>query len=300
MNCQECRDQLWLLLDRELPAEQAAATNEHLRTCGECAAEFARNRAVATSLDTLAEPIDRPPADLWAAIETQLPGTAAMAARPGRRRRLVHLGRRSLAAAAALLLALGSFSWLLVSLSPAPQQAVAAVDYSLLLQNVDEGPDAAIARFLEHHQAVAIAASQAWAVGRELSFAIPQTLPTGHVFEQAYRLDFAGAPAIAVRYRRDGEPLVAFFHRSALPHKTGLHNSMPCEVNGQHGHHVEAGDWRLVHFADPSTCHCVLSRLDLERELPGVLRSLAPDFDRYSGTTQPAHSQHEDTASGRY
>ena len=299
MNCRQARERLWLLLDGELPAEQAAEANKHLLTCAECAAEFVRTRALAARLGTLAEPAEQPPDELWSAIEARLPETGTIAVKIRPHPVLVRLGRRTLAAAAAVLLAIGSFSWLLVSLSSAPSQAVAAVDYSLLLENVDQGPDAAISRFLEHHQAVAIPLSQAWTVGRALSFAIPETLPSGHRLEQVYRLDFAGAPAIAVSYRRDGEPLVAFFHRSAVPHKTGVHDSMPCEVGGQHGHHVETGDWRLVHFADPSTCHCVLSRLDLERELPGVLRSLAPDFDRYSGTTQPAHSRHEATASGR-
>jgi hypothetical protein len=54
-------------------------------------------------------------------------------------------------------------------------------------------------------------------------------------------------------------------------------------VEGREVRSVEVKPWRLVHFTDPTTCHCVLSTLDVEKELPAVFAAIAPGFKTGEG-----------------
>jgi hypothetical protein len=67
----------------------------------------------------------------------------------------------------------------------------------------------------------------------------------------------------------------------------GVHRQSCCHVAGREGQRVEVGPWQLIHFTDPSTCHCLLSLLD-EASQAAVFAAVAPNFP--SPTTQPARS----------
>ena len=67
------------------------------------------------------------------------------------------------------------------------------------------------------------------------------------------------------------------FHRPVQKEDYGTHKDHACVVGKHRGHKVEVGQWRLVHLTDPTTCHCVLSRLDEQTELPAVMAAVAPD-----------------------
>ncbi|MCZ6652676.1 MAG: hypothetical protein O7D91_06570, partial [Planctomycetota bacterium] len=58
-------------------------------------------------------------------------------------------------------------------------------------------------------------------------------------------------------------------------------------------HEVAVGDWKLVHLTSPTTCHCVLSRLDDATELPAVMQQLAPQSFGADGMDADAnHDRH--------
>lgn len=50
MNCQEVRERLPALIDKELPPEEAAEVEKHLAGCSECAAEKGRQEKFTTSV----------------------------------------------------------------------------------------------------------------------------------------------------------------------------------------------------------------------------------------------------------
>jgi hypothetical protein len=75
---------------------------------------------------------------------------------------------------------------------------------------------------------------------------------------------------------RDGELVGVIFHPPVLKEQFGTHDDRDCVIGKHRGHAVEVGEWSLVHVTDPTTCHCVLSRLDHERELADVLPLVAP------------------------
>ena len=58
------------------------------------------------------------------------------------------------------------------------------------------------------------------------------------------------------------------------------------DVIGHHrGHAVKVGDWKLVHLTDPSTCHCVLSRLDEATEIPAIMSAISPGLQKAANPT---------------
>lgn len=110
---QEWTDQLSDYLDGELPADEQAAVEAHLRSCAACAAVLNDLKRVVARAGTLDA---RPPhADLWAGIAARIDGGAAparvvpFAAREPKR---VAFTLPQLAAAAALLMAVsGGIAW---------------------------------------------------------------------------------------------------------------------------------------------------------------------------------------------
>ena len=101
-------------------------------------------------------------------------------------------------------------------------------------------------------------------------------LPVGFRLQQVYVLQFGEHPGLAASYDRDGEFLGVIFHRPVRDEQFGTHKDYDCVVGKHRGHEVKVGPWRLVHLTDPTTCHCVLSKLDESTGLSEVLAAVAP------------------------
>ena len=63
----------------------------------------------------------------------------------------------------------------------------------------------------------------------------------------------------------------------------GIHQQSPCHVAGHGGYQVEVGPWRLIHFTDPTTCHCLISNIRNETDLHNILAIIAPAFPAAHG-----------------
>ncbi|HUW81172.1 MAG TPA: zf-HC2 domain-containing protein [Phycisphaerae bacterium] len=277
MDCQVAREKIGPYLDGELPVEQQRALQLHLDGCARCAAELEEFREVVGRLADAAGPskVEAPPG-LWDRIEQRMdrpPGGRTTA-------RVIRLLRppAALAASVAILVGVGTFVALWLSSGATTVQA-AEIDYSALLDGVTGDVDVAFRRFVEQYGGQPIDPSEAHAAASGLSFAVPPELPGGYRLEQVHRLRFGSATGIAACYRLDQQPLLVFFHPPADKMYLGIHTASPCRIGQWRGSQVEVGRWRLVHFTDPTTCHCVLSTLDLQSELPAVLAALAPRFD---------------------
>jgi anti-sigma factor RsiW len=124
MTCDRSQSQLYLYLDSELAAPEAAEFEQHVQACRDCESAVAAHRRLQRLLqETLAE---EPDADaLWQAVEQRLPDEPAEPA--GRRyqsllRRLLRGG--AWAAAALALLALGLRLWLAPAASDVAREIV--------------------------------------------------------------------------------------------------------------------------------------------------------------------------------
>jgi hypothetical protein len=276
MNCQTAREQIGPYLDGELAPADARALEAHLAECPACQSEHdAESALIQRMTDSPGEPDVHAPAELWPAIEQRL-GQPASVRPPSIV--LTHF-RRPVAIAASLALIIGAGIFLAVSLGPGggPVQAM-AIDYSLLMDGITKDVEAAIERFITHYHGEPIDADDAPSRVPSLGFRIPPELPGGYRRERVYRLRFGDVPGVAARYVRDGEPMIIFFHPPAPNTQLGVHRESPCHVGQHRGHQIEAGPWRLVHYTDPTTCHCVLSTLDPEAGLPAVFAEIAPGF----------------------
>jgi hypothetical protein len=233
--------------------------------------------------DALAQPeVVRVPRELWGAIEGRLAHTAT------RRHLMIFTFRRVAAAAAVLLIAVGvGFFALPWGWDGARSAQAATIDFGTLLDGVKVDVAAAFEKFLQQYGAKEIPVSEAKKYAPKLNFGLPQVLPGGFRLEKTYTLRFGDSPGIAARYLRDGELLGVIFHPPVLKEQFGTHEDRDCVVGKHRGHAIEVGDWTLVHVTDPTTCHCVLSRLDQERELPSVLPLLAPGAGERSGHDHP-------------
>ena len=280
MDCTRIREQLGCYVDRELPAEECCAVEAHLAECSVCANEVADLRRLAEGFRAEA---DAPaPESLWRSIEARLDLTgdkvrAPGEARGGKRFQLAPF-RRPLAAAASLLLVIGlSLVGIVWLQSTTPRAKADTIDFGILLDGLSDNVHSALSTFLDRYGAQEITADQAHALAPKLDFEIPPTLPGGFRRTKVHVLQFGDAPGVAVEYTSDESGfLVALFHKPVLLEDYGTHEDYPCVVGKHRGHSVAVGDWRLVHLTDPSTCHCVLSRLDPERELPAVMSAIAP------------------------
>ncbi|MGE0481847.1 MAG: zf-HC2 domain-containing protein [Phycisphaerae bacterium] len=289
--CALGRDRLGLFLDGELPPAARAEIAEHAASCPDCARELYELQTFAARLADEALPAAAPSTDaVWTAISQQLAANArggAAGRRNSRRSSAVRRWRSALGLAAAVVLALSAL-WLAnrASLDGAAD-AQAAVDYGTLLNGVALDPGAAFGRFVRQYHGRATSPRALRFHAPRLRFAVPAELPGGFRLESAYALRIGDEPAAAASYRSGGEFLAAIFHRPVLPEDYGTHKDHPCVVGAHRGHRVQVGDWRLVHLTDATTCHCVLSRLDEQHELPAVLAALAPDF------TESVEHEHE-------
>lgn len=280
MNCQTVRESLGAYLDGELPSQARTVVGDHLAGCSNCTAELESLQSLAIALDDPTAP--RAPDRLWSDIEHKLDrAEERLAVRPNR-----NFVARRFAIAAGILLAVGiGTGWLLWDGNGASSAKASTVDFSVLLDSISLDATGAFEKFLGKYHARPASSNEAKRTASQLDFEIPETLPSGFRLEQAYTLVFGDEAGAAARYSRNGEFLGVIFHRPVQREHFGTHKDYECVIGQHRGHAVAVGDWKLVHLTDPTTCHCVLSRLNEDRELPAVLTAVAPR----SGPASAAH-----------
>lgn len=279
MDCNTARMNLGAYLDGELPDGEAARLRKHVETCQACSAELDELRALIGKLETADAESPPVPASLWDAIEARLEHPV----RPVRSLRLMSWMRRPLAMAASVAFLIGSAVFLTVWLSPTAQVAQATVvDYSILLDGVASDVERAFQRFTTHYGGQRVDPASVAECAPGLRFALPAEMAGGFRRQEVYTLRFGDAPGVAARYTRGQEPLFVFFHPPVDKELLGVHRESDCHVAGRPGYCVETGPWRLIHFTDPTTCHCILSTL-ADSELDAVMAAVSPDFHLYSG-----------------
>lgn len=273
MKCQHS-EQIGIYLDGELPAPESQDLERHIQECATCQLEMEQARALIATFAVASAAQIKAPAHLWNRIETQLRA-------PQRKpvHRLIRIFKKPIAAAASLAVLLSGAAFVGFWLNSSARVAQAtAIDYSVLLDGLPTDVDASVARFLKHYRAETMDVTAIREMAAPMRFNLPMELPGGFKLQQAYRLQFSGSPGFAARYQRDSEPLFVFFHPPVNKTLLGVHRQSHCDVAGRGGQCVAIGPWQLIHFTDPTTCHCLLSRLDREEDLHAVLAAVSPDF----------------------
>lgn len=279
-SCENIKDYLGRYLDGEAAPDVCREVERHLSYCRACTDELAELRSLAAAI---AEPMPvAVPTDLWPQIESRLEHATAV------QRPFIRIFRSragfALAASIALVIGLGLFTLPFVRDGGSQVQA-ATVDFGILLDALQADARGAFDRFLANYDAKQATPVEAKQYASKLNFDLPATLPGGFELQATYTLRFGDAPGIAARYDRAGEFLGVLFHPPILREDFGTHKDRSCVVGKHRGHKVPIGEWSLVHLTDPSTCHCVLSRLDEASELPAVMAAVAPGSASTSGDT---------------
>lgn len=284
MNCETARQHLGEFFDGEAPPDLRREIESHLVECCVCARELVTIRNLAAQL--AAPTISTVPAELWSAIEPQLP-------RPRTAKHSRWFGYatpRRFAIAASFLAVVGVGTMAIVwSKGGASQASAATIDFGSLLDELARGPENAFETFVKLHEGRAIPPDEAVRTARNLDFDLPLTLPGGFRLQGVFLLRFDGAPGIAASYTRGTEFLATIFHATVKQEDFGTHKDYPCVVGKHRGHRVEVGEWKLVHLTDATTCHCVLSKLDEARELPLVFAKIAPNSKPDSRNESHSH-----------
>jgi hypothetical protein len=272
-HCNNIRDALGAYLDGEATALLRNEIDAHVCQCADCAVELEELRALARAVADA--PPCEVPAALWDSIEAELKECAV------RRPRLRTLLRnRPWLALAAMVTIVAGLGWLALPTQRNGVTAQAAtVDFAELLDAMQGDARAAFDRFLAVYQAKPATPRDAQRHAPGLSFDLPPLLPGGFEIRETWLLRFGKAPGVAARYDRNGEFLAVVFHSPVLLEHYGTHQDHDCVVGQHRGHKVPVGEWSLVHLTDPTTCHCVLSRLDESTELPAVMAAIAPRAD---------------------
>lgn len=279
MDCQSVAGQLGRYVDGELPVAPATAVEAHLARCARCATEVQVLRRLAGELSAAGSP--RVPDELWPAIQRRLDqagaSAAASAALPW---------RWPLAAAASVIFVVGlGLYGLLWSDGVSSRAEASTVNFGVLLDALPLDPDKAFRKFLTLYHAREIAPYAAKQHAPNLRFDVPEALPGGFRLQSVYALRIEGAAGIAARYSRPGELLATIFHPPVQREDFGTHKDYECVVGKHRGHMVAVGEWKMVHLTDATTCHCVLSRVDEQTELPAIMGAIAPGAD----ATSPEH-----------
>ena len=271
MRCDQTRARLGGYLDAEVTSQARAALEAHLAKCAGCRAEL-------RALRTLAAELSRPssasvPTGLFENIESRLHAEteAALVSQTDPRFRIGPV-RSAMAAAVVFAVGIG----LLAATLSAPEAQASTVHFEVLLDALPLDARKAFRKFLLLYDAKEIAPAAAADLAPDLNFALPGVLPGGFRLQQVYALRFGEQPGLAASYDRDGEFLGVIFHQPVRVEQFGTHKDYDCVVGKHRGHEVKVGDWRLVHLTDPTTCHCVLSKLSDTTGLPEVLAAVAP------------------------
>jgi len=284
--CEDIRDHLGRYLDGEAAPSICREVETHLSFCQACADELDELHSVAAAIAEPAMSV-AVPSDLWRQIEERLKSQGKV------RRPLLSIFRFravvALAATIAVVVGLGLFTVPALRDGGSQVQA-AAVDFSMLLDALQVDARNAFERFLASYDAREATPAEAKRYAPTLNFDVPSTLPGGFQLKTTYVLRFGDAPGVAARYDQDGEFLGAIFHPPVLREDFGTYKDRACIVGQHRGHKVPIGEWSLVHLTDPSTCHCVLSRLDESTELPAVMAAVAPGSAAITGDTNHHHS----------
>ena len=270
MDCKEAGDWLGALMDGACPPDVRGTLDDHLLDCPTCRNEL---RALRAATAALAEPPDADVPDaLWPAIEKRLDAPPVNHVGAWLR------GRRPWAIAAGVVLAFGISTVVYERVGGRSSEAAAApINFSVLLDALPLDAEKAFRKFLILYDARSITSSDARRHAPELSFGIPDDLPGGFRLAGVFALRFGDAPGLAARYERGDEFLAAIFHKPVQCMNQDADRALPCVVGKHCGRRVSVGDWSMVHVTDPTTCHCVLSRLDEAVELPPILDAVAPD-----------------------
>lgn len=286
MVCNDIHERLGAFFDAEVPRDEEARIRDHIAVCTACSAELDDLRMLSTSLAPEVE--IAVPEELWPSIERRLhtKGTQVGRARPFWHR--FPLGVRFATAAAIVLVAgaigFGLFSW------DRPASA-SEINFAALLDALPLDVDAAFRRFVEQYNGERSTAEEARRFASALNFAIPSELPGGFRLKDVFILRIGSQPGVAARYDRQGEFLAAVFHPPVQKEDFGSHKDYECVVGQHRGHAVSVDGWTMVHVTDPTTCHCVLSRLR-QSELPPILRAVAPDLDQAASHVHEGGKSH--------
>jgi hypothetical protein len=265
--CDQVHAQLGLYVDGELPPAARSRLEAHLNECSACRFRLRELEQLAEGLRNLEQPAV--PENLWAAVQRGLA--------QGRESRPAFQWFRGakLATAATILFAVGVIWFAALNVDRTAQAS--EIDFTVLLDALRFDVDEAFARFVSRNNGKRTTSAKLQEYAPNLNFATPQELPGGFQLQEVYALRVGSNPGIAARYERNGEFLAAIFHPPVRREEFGSHKDHPCVIGKHRGHKVSVGEWKLVHVTDPTTCHCILSRLDEETELPAILRILAPE-----------------------
>lgn len=285
MNCDDIRELLGPLLDGELASDAAAEVASHAQSCSDCGVELQRLRDLASSLSVGVGATV--PDNLWTSIEQRLDSAPRdRMGGVGPQRVFIHRKRWALAASVVVAIGVG-----LAGLTLTGRRAVAStVDFRVLLDGLSVDARKAFGKFLVLYDARPGSPREALRFAPSLDFATPEMLPGGFQLDGVYLLRFGDSPGIAASYQRGDEFLATIFHPPVGREDFGSHKDYPCVVGRHHGHKVEVGAWTMVHLTDATTCHCVLSQLDEQTELPAVMAAVAPNGYDGNGHAQDHHN----------
>lgn len=284
MCCEQIERQLGRYVDNELSATERKDVEAHLEYCSSCRAELEELRELVAGI---AVPVDVPvPDSLWPSIEQRLlqKERVSVPQHPTHRFRM-RTAPWAIAAGIVLAVGLGMFG---LSSLDTPAHA-STVDFGVLLDALPLDAQKAFRKFLVLYDAKPTTPVAAKRIAHDLNFDTPPVLPGGFRLKSVYELRIGGSKGIAASYERDGEFLAAVFHPPMKHENFGSHENYPCVIGEHCGHKVQVGEWKLVHLTDPTTCHCLLSRLNEESEMPAVMAAIAPKLAETPATDEHHH-----------
>jgi len=176
--------------------------------------------------------------------------------------------------AAAIVLAVGMGLYGLIQTGSSAQAE--PVLFGTLLDALPLDAQKAFRKFLMLYDARPSSPVEAKKYASDLDFDVPEQLPGGFSLDAVYLLRFGNHPGVAATYDRNGEFLGTIFHPPVQREDFGTHRDYSCVVGKHRGHKVEVGPWKLVHLTDPTTCHCILSKLDNPADLARIVAAVAP------------------------
>jgi len=294
MCCEQIERQLGRYIDGELPASDRVQVEAHLESCANCRAELADLREIVSGI-ARPRPITVPPS-LWSSIERRLEqADPAIAPRvtlappatrvSSSRRHRFRLAPWLLAASIMLAVGLGLFG--VSSLEPTAHAST--IDFGVLLDALPLDAQKAFRKFLMRYDAKPTTPIGAKQAAPNLNFELPDVLPGGFKLRSVYDIRIGNRMGVAASYDRNGEFLALVFHPPMNHERFGSHQQYPCVIGKQCGHKVEVGQWKLVHLTDPTTCHCLLSRLNEKSEMPAILKAVAPSLTNSGDAPQHEH-----------